>query len=149
VAGVSVNVWNAKRCFLERVGESTPFKGGGRLKARPLIGRRSFESQTSNRDLTKGKNGFLWGSGYEFVAHEARKSNIGKTRHGFRVFMRLGGNFRNAQREVLGLVCSISLLVFDAILRRPLPLLNAAAWGRRMWQGPNRGHELCSRAKYQ
>jgi len=30
MTGVSVNVWNAKRRFLERVIQLRPFKGGGR-----------------------------------------------------------------------------------------------------------------------
>jgi hypothetical protein len=38
VTGVSANVWNAKGGFLERVIYSSPFKGGGRRKAKPLEG---------------------------------------------------------------------------------------------------------------
>jgi hypothetical protein len=38
VTGVSVNVWNAKGGFLERVIYSSPFKGGGRRKAKLLEG---------------------------------------------------------------------------------------------------------------
>ena len=66
--------------------------------------------------------GLQWRYGYEVVVPEARK--VVSRANSFTVaipLMRLVGNFRNVLQEVLGLVCWTSLLVSDAILRRPLP----------------------------
>ncbi len=76
---------------------------------------------SSARDAVTGKTRLLRDSGYELEAHEVKKVNVRKIEQGFTVFMRLVGNFRNVQQEVLGLVCSIFPSVFAEVLRRPLP----------------------------
>ena len=79
------------------------------------------ESCLLARDLVKGKPRLLWGGGDEFVVPQVRKVTGADSSPSVPLsLMRLGGNFRNVRREVLGLVCWTSLLVFDAILRRPL-----------------------------